>query len=162
MGGFRALSDTVEGPLAAVVRDACERDAEGRPEEAAALYERAFNESLSTGSELPSFLVGRLAVLYRRLGRFEDEIFLLERYHDSRTDDAMQARYRARLTKAYALAAQHRLSDSGALASVRASTARSVGKRRRRPRGDDRLVTMRDPLTSYTAAPDPSEALLPK
>ncbi|MDQ2666901.1 MAG: tetratricopeptide repeat protein [Gemmatimonadota bacterium] len=138
MGGYRALSEDVVGDVADVVRDASERDAEGRPEEAAVLYERAFSESLASGAELPSFLVGRLAVLYRRLGRFEDEIYLLERYRDSRTDDEMQARYRARLAKAHSLAAQHRMSDSVALASVRASTQRSLGKRRR-SRGQQRV-----------------------
>lgn len=140
MGGYRPLSDSVVGAMADIVRDASESDAEGRPVEAAALYEQAFSQSLAEASELPSFLVGRLAVLYRRLGRFEDEIYLLERYRDSRTDDEMQTRYRARLTKAYALAAQHRLSDSVALASVRASTERSVVKRRR-PRGGSRSAT---------------------
>jgi hypothetical protein len=80
--------------------------------------------------------VGRLAVIYRKLGRFDDEIFLLERYRDSLTDDELQARYRARLAKAYALAAQHRISDSVALASVRAATERGVSKRRRGRRSD--------------------------
>ncbi|CAN5142649.1 hypothetical protein BH09GEM1_BH09GEM1_19890 [soil metagenome] len=93
-------------------------------------YEDAFSQALASGSELPSFLVGRLATLYRRLGRFDDEIYLLERFRDSLVNDDLQARYRARLTKAQALAAQHRMSDSVALASVRASRERSIGKRR--------------------------------
>ena len=126
-----------------LVREASERDVEGRPQEAAVLYERAFCQAVEFGTALPSFVVGRLAVLYRRLGQFDDEIFLLERYRDSLVDDDLQARYRARLTKAYSLAAQHRGSDSVALASVRASTERSIGKRRvrvsqsRRSRGSD-------------------------
>jgi len=147
MGGYRTLSEHIVGVVADVVRDASDRDAEGRPEEAAVLYERAFSQSLAAGSELPSFLVGRLAVLYRRMGRFEDEIYLLERYRDSRTDDEMQARYRARLTKAHALASQHRVSDSVALASVRAATERSLGKRRR-PRGDGSRSKDRRPAES--------------
>lgn len=113
-----------------ILREASERDMEGLSQEAAVLYERAFCQAIEVGTALPSFVVGRLAVLYRRLGRFEDEIFLLERYRDSLVDDDLQARYRARLTKAYSLAAQHRGSDSVALASVRASTERSIGKRR--------------------------------
>ena len=126
-----------------LVREASERDVEGRPQEAAVLYERAFCQAVEFGTALPSFVVGRLAVLYRRLGQFDDEIFLLERYRDSLVDDDLQARYRARLTKAYALAAQHRGSDSVALASVRASTERSSRRRRvrvsqtRRSRGFD-------------------------
>lgn len=112
------------------LREASEQDMKGLSQEAAVLYERAFCQAIEFGTALPSFVVGRLAVLYRRLGRFEDEIFLLERYRDSLVDDDLQARYRARLTKAYSLAAQHRGSDSVALASVRASTERSIGKRR--------------------------------
>ena len=113
-----------------LLREAAEQDVAGLAPEAAALYERAFCESLEFKTALPSFVVGRLAVLYRRLGQFDNEIYLLERYRDSLVDDDLQARYRARLTKAYALAAQHRGSDSVALASVRASTERSLGKRR--------------------------------
>lgn len=113
-----------------LVQEASARDMEGNAHEAAALYERAFCQAVELRTALPSFVVGRLAVLYRRLGQFDNEIFLLERYRDGLVHDDLQARYRARLTKAYSLAAQHRGSDSVALASVRASTERSIGKRR--------------------------------
>lgn len=113
-----------------LLHEAAARDMEGRSQEAALLYERAFCQAVELRVALPPFVVGRLAVLYRRLGQFDNEIFLLERYRDSLIDDDLQARYRARLTKAYSLAAQHRGSDSVALASVRASTERSIGKRR--------------------------------
>ena len=113
-----------------LVREASELDIEGRSQEAALLYERAFCQAVEFRTALPSFVVGRLAVLYRRLGQFDDEIFLLERYRDSLVDDDLQARYRARLAKAYSLAAQQRGSDSVALASVRASTERSIRRRR--------------------------------
>ena len=132
-----------------LVREASERDVEGRSQEAAVLYERAFCQAVEFGTALPSFVVGRLAVLYRRLGQFDDEIFLLERYRDSLVDDDLQARYRARLTKAYSLAAQHRGSDSVALASVRASTERSSRRRRVRTSPTRR---------SSGAAPQPCEA----
>lgn len=131
--------DSFPGDLGDLVRDAMDRGADGQSQEAALLYERAFNLALSGESDVPPFIVGRLAVIYRRLGRFDDEIFLLERYRDSLTNDELQTRYRARLTKAYALASQHRLTDSGALASVRASTARSASKRRARSRTQHRV-----------------------
>ena len=134
MGGFRLRDDSFTGDLGELVRDAMERGANGQSQEAALLYERAFCLALSGESDVPPSIVGRLAVIYRRLGRYDDEIFLLERYRDSLTDDELRARYRARLTKAYALAAQHRLTDSGALASVRASAARTASKRRARRR----------------------------
>lgn len=129
-------ADSFPGDLGELVRDAMEHGSEGRADEAAALYEQAFCRALAGTTEVPPSIVGRLAVIYRRLGRFDDEIFLLERYRDSLTDDELQARYRARLAKAYALAAQHRISDSVALASVRAATERSVSKRRRSRRRD--------------------------
>ena len=131
MGGYRISADNFTGDLGALVREAMERWSEGQAHEAAALYEQAFCRALTGGTEIPASIVGRLAVIYRRLGRFDDEIFLLERYRDSLTDDDLQARYRARLAKAYALASQHRISDSVALASVRAATERGVSKRRR-------------------------------
>ena len=102
------------------------------------MYERAVSRAIEADGDIPASIVGRLAVIYRRLGRFDDEIFLLERYRDSLDDDDLQARYRARLAKAYALAAQHRASDSVALASVRASTERNMSKRRRSRRVDHR------------------------
>ena len=138
MGGYRLRADSFTGDLGELVREAMERGVEGQGEEAAALYEQAFSHALALKTEVPASIVGRLAVIYRRLGRFEDEIFLLERYRDSLTDDELQARYRARLAKAYALAAQHRISDSVALSSVRDATARSVLKRRRTRRADHR------------------------
>ena len=130
--------DGYDGDLGELVRAAMERVSAGQAIEAAALYEQAFCRALASSADIPAALVGRLAVLYRKLGRFDDEIYLLERYRDSLTDDEMQARYRARLTKAYALAAQHRMSDSVALASVRASTERSVSTRRRGRRREHR------------------------
>ena len=135
MGGYRIQPDSFTGDLGEVVREAMELASEGRADEAA-LYEGAFSRALEESSEIPASVVGRLAVIYRALGRFDDEIFLLERYRDSLQDDEMQARYRARLAKAHALASQHRISDSVALASVRASTARSASKRRRTRRVD--------------------------
>ena len=136
MGGYRMRADSFSGDLAELVHEAMEHGSEGRAMEAAALYEQAFCRALSHDGDVPASIVGRLAVIYRRLGQFDDEIFLLERYRDSLTSDELQARCRARLTKAYALAAQHRISDSVALASVRASTERSASKRRRSRRVD--------------------------
>ncbi len=139
MGGYRMRTDGFAGDLGELVRSAMECGTEGRAQDAAALYEQAFCLALSGHAEIPASIVGRLAVIYRRLGRFDDEIFLLERYRDSLTDDDMQARYRARLAKAYALASQHRISDSVALASVRAATERGISKRRMSRRQHHRM-----------------------
>ena len=139
MGGYRIRDDSFTGDLGDLVRDAMKRGADGQSHEAALLYERAFSLALSGKSDIPPSIVGRLAVLYRRLGRYDDEIFLLERYRDSLTNDELQARYRSRLTKAYALASHHQLTDSVALASVRASTARSASKRRAGRRAHHRV-----------------------
>lgn len=148
MGGYRIAADSFAGDFGALVREAMELGTAGRASEAAVLYEQAVRSALSVKAELPASVVGRLAVIYRRLGRFDDEIFLLERYRDSLSDEELQSRYRARLAKAYALAAQHRPPESGALASVRASTERSASKRRRSSRSLTRR-TQRSETDTY-------------
>jgi hypothetical protein len=70
---------------------------------------------------MPGWLVGRLAMKYRALGRYDDEVQLLERYEATQHSESMRTRYLARLSKARAMAAmrkRHTRSD-GATSSVR-------------------------------------------
>ena len=108
------------GLAAESAREASILEREGKFADAVRVYQRAIDESLTNRGELPGFICGRLAQLYRRLKRYGLEVELLERYHDSQTDDVARSRFHARLSKARTLAARHRESDCGALASVRA------------------------------------------
>jgi hypothetical protein len=85
------------------------------------VFEATLADFARTGNALPGWLCGRLAVLYRSLGRHDDEVTLLERYRESQTSDDARTRYDARLSKARTLADRRRRSDSGALASIRQS-----------------------------------------
>lgn len=79
---------------------------------------------------MPTFITGRLAMLYRSLGQLDNEVELLERYKNTETSDATRHRFEARLAKARALAERSRTRDSVALASVRAiSSSRSTRMR---------------------------------
>ena len=69
--------------------------------------------------ELPGWLCGRLAALYRALKRYDDEVLLLERYRESQTSEEARTRFDARLSKARAIAERKRRTDTRALASVR-------------------------------------------
>jgi hypothetical protein len=91
----------------------------GEPETAVVLLEEALLASARTRPELPGWLCGRLAALYRTLARYDDEVYLLERYRESQTSEDARSRYDARLSKARTIAERKRRSDSGALRSVR-------------------------------------------
>ena len=129
MPGYRLLASHVSGPVADCIRDAdllrCSGDVAG----AAAVLERAL-EAAARRPEMPASICGRLAALYRTLGRYDDEVGLLERYADSHVADDLRARFTARLSKARALAERHRRFDTGALRTVRESRIRA----RKRPR----------------------------
>jgi hypothetical protein len=118
--GFRNLSDSFTGGVADLSRQASELEDAGNHADAIALYERAILMACVEGPELPGFVCGRLAAAYRRAGRYQDELDLLERYRDSQTADDVRSRFDARLSKARALADKHTRTDSAALASVRA------------------------------------------
>lgn len=120
MPGFRTLSDAVTGGVADLAREATARDERGDHDGAIALFERALDMAAAERVELPGFVCGRLAASYRRAGRYQDELELLERYRDSQTAEDARSRFDARLSKARALADKHRRTDSAALASVRA------------------------------------------
>ncbi|MEP7002509.1 MAG: hypothetical protein ABI969_18605 [bacterium] len=133
MPGYKPLPSTVIGPDADQVRQAESRNRGGNPEAAVRLLEEALGASAALRSELPGWLCGRLASLYRTLGRYDDEVFLLERYRDSQCVEEARTRYDARLYKARTIAERKRPRDSGALASVRESMDRPRRRRAVRP-----------------------------
>lgn len=69
--------------------------------------------------ELPGWLCGRLAALYRGLKQYDDEVLLLERYRESQTSEDARTRFDARLSKARAIAERKRRTETRALSSVR-------------------------------------------
>jgi hypothetical protein len=93
------------------------------------MLEEALDASLATRSEMPGWICGRLAALYRTSGRYDDEVRLLERYRESQNAEEARTRDDARLSKARTIAERKRRSESGALASVRASLDRPRTRR---------------------------------
>jgi hypothetical protein len=133
MPGYRSLPDALSGAAADLVRDAYRLEQEGEHASAMHLYLQAITESLKERPEMPSFVCGRLAAVYRRLERYQDEVDLLESFRDTQTQEDSRARFDARLSKARAIADKHERSDSGALNSVR-EVKRSSALRPRRNR----------------------------
>jgi hypothetical protein len=125
------------GDAADQAREADARHRVGDSAAAIRLLEEALSASIAKAPVYPGWLCGRLAALYRTLGRYDDEVRLLERYRESQTSEEARTRYDARLCKARAIAERKRRRDSGALDSVRASIGRP---RTRRPRRDETPV----------------------
>jgi hypothetical protein len=121
MPGFPPLSAQLSGAAADSVRAAESLQRGGEPEHAAVMLEEALAASLAITPVIPGWLCGRLAALYRALGRLDDEVLLLEQYRDSQPDDDARTRYDARLSKARSLAERRRRTESGAVISVRNS-----------------------------------------
>lgn len=119
MPGYRSLSSSVIGSAADSAREAESRRRDGDPSTAVALLEEALEASARVTVELPGWLCGRLAALYRTLGRYDDEVQLLERYRESQISEEARSRYDARLSKARTIAERKRRPESGALSSVR-------------------------------------------
>ena len=130
MPGYRALSSSVTGHAADSAREAELLRRDGDPETAVLLLEEALDASRRTTDAMPGWLCGRLAALYRTLGRHDDEVALLERYRESQSSEEARSRYDARLSKARTIAERKRRTDSGALRSVR----QVLGTSRRRTR----------------------------
>ena len=97
---------------------------------AARLLEEALEASVRTRPELPGWICGRLASIYRSLKRYDDEVMLLERYRESQTTEEARTRFDARLSKARAIAERKRRPLTGALDSVRQVRRRSKERRR--------------------------------
>jgi hypothetical protein len=131
MPGYKALPSFMTGAAADQVREAEARHRTGDSAAAVHLLEEALAASVAARPAYPGWLCGRLAALYRTLGRYDDEVHLLERYRETQTSEEARTRYDARLCKARTIAERKRRPDSGALDSVRASLGRP---RSRRPR----------------------------
>jgi hypothetical protein len=129
MPGYKSLPSFMTGQAADQVREAESRHRIGDSQTAVQLLEDALEASIARRPELPGWLCGRLAALYRTLGRYDDEVALLERYRESQTSEDARTRYDARLSKARTIADRKRRSDSGALLSVRASMERPRARR---------------------------------
>lgn len=129
MPGYKPLPLSVIGAEADQVRQAESRRRGGDPGKAIQLLEDALEASLQLTPVLPGWLCGRLAALYRTIGRHDDEVLLLERYRDSQEVEEARTRYNARLSKARTIAERKRRSDSGALDSVRALMGRPSVRR---------------------------------
>jgi hypothetical protein len=119
------------GAAADQVREAEAKHRTGDSAAAVQLLEEALAASIATRPAYPGWLCGRLAALYRTLGRYDDEVHLLERYRESQTSEEARTRYDARLCKARTIAERKRRPDSGALDSVRASLGRPRTRRSR-------------------------------
>jgi hypothetical protein len=91
----------------------------GDPAEAIRMLETTLELYTRTTPELPGWLCGRLAALYRALKRYDDEVVLLERYRESQSSEDARTRFDARLSKARAIAERKRRTETRALSSVR-------------------------------------------
>jgi hypothetical protein len=130
MPGYRTLSSHISGRAAEHAREAEIRQRDGDPEAAAQLLEEALEASAKVRPELPGWVCGRLASIYRTLKRYDDEVLLLERYRESQSSEEARTRFDARLSKARAIADRKRRPDTGALATVRQVRTRSSLRRR--------------------------------
>ncbi|MEO8560593.1 MAG: hypothetical protein ABI601_00865 [bacterium] len=127
MPGYKTLPEQFDGPAAAQVRFAEVLQRAGANDDAAQLLESALEVCVATTPELPGWLCGRLASIYRTLKRHDDEVRLLMRYRDSQTSEEARARFDARLSKAHAIAARSSRSETRMLASVRTAVNRKSG-----------------------------------
>src|SRR5829696_6147441 len=130
MPGYRSLSAQLSGTAAEHAREAELRQRGGDPDTAARLLEEALDASLRVRPEMPGWICGRLASIYRTLKRYDDEVDLLERYRESQTSEEARTRFDARLSKARAIADRKRRPETGALATVRQVRTRSSLRRR--------------------------------
>jgi len=130
MPGYRSLSSHISGTAAEHAREAEVRQRDGDSEAAARLLEDALEASMRVRPELPGWICGRLASIYRTLKRYDDEVLLLERYRESQTSEEARTRFDARLSKARAIADRKRRPETGALATVRQVRTRSSLRRR--------------------------------
>lgn len=107
MPGYRPLRSAEEPRHVAVAARADELSRAGHDDEAARVLEELIAELEASGDALPNWPYGRLAFVYRRLGRHADEVELLERYVALQPDEEQSVRFNARLSKAHALLAKH-------------------------------------------------------
>jgi hypothetical protein len=149
MPGYKALPSFMTGEAADQVREAEARHRIGDSAAAVQLLEEALAASIAVRAVYPGWLCGRLAALYRTLGRYDDEVLLLERYRDSQLSEEARTRYDARLCKARTIAERKRRPESGALDSIRVSLGRP---RTRRPRNVAAAAPLRAPVLMGVSA----------
>ncbi len=154
MPGYRSVPDALSGVAADLAREASSLEAAGDRDGAVRLYEEAIAVARAERAEMPGFVCGRLAAAYRRMGRYQDEVALLEAHRDSQTDEAAQSRFDARLSKARAIAEKFSRTDSGALASVRAIRRNTETRAARRARLDGERQGEASPATTDAAPVD--------
>src|SRR3982750_3078416 len=135
MPGYRSLSTHLSGTAADHAREAELRQRGGDAEMAAQLLEEALEASVRVRPEMPGWICGRLASIYRSLKRYDDEVLLLERYRESQTSEEARTRFDARLSKARAIADRKRRPVTGALETARQVRHRSSQRRRTPARG---------------------------
>ena len=151
MPGYRSLSTHLSGTAAEHAREAEVLQRGGDSETAARLLEEALEASLRMRPEMPGWVCGRLASIYRTLKRHDDEVLLLERYRDSQTSEEARTRFDARLSKARAIAERKRRPETGALETVRQVRNRSSLRRRTPARSLDVAVARGAATTNYAA-----------
>jgi hypothetical protein len=140
MPGYKSLPDRFDGLAAEQARIAEALQRAGANEDAAHLLEAALDVCAAQTPELPGWLCGRLAALYRTLKRHDDEVRLLMRYRDSQTSEEARARFDTRLSKAQAIAERKSRTDTRMLTSVRsAPSRRPAGAHAPIERSDDEL-----------------------
>ena len=124
MPGYRSLPDEFSGTAAEQVRFAELLQRAGADEDAVHMLESALEVYVASTPELPGWLCGRLAAMYRTLKRHDDEVRLLVRFRDSQRSEEARSRFDARLSKARALAERKMKSETQMLTSVRSAVSR--------------------------------------
>jgi hypothetical protein len=124
MPGYKSLPEQFNGPAAEQVRLAEALQRVGATEDAAQLLEAALEVCAADAAELPGWLCGRLATLYRTLHRYDDEVRLLVRYRDSQRSEDSRGRFDARLSKARAMAERASRTDTHIIATVKRAPSR--------------------------------------
>jgi hypothetical protein len=142
MPGYRALPARLSGSAANHVRQAELRRQDGDLASAALMLELALELATRDDGEMPAWICGRLAAVYRSLARNDEEVDLLERYCESGVTDEASARFRARLSKARAIAERRRKAETGALQTVREVQTRSRSRRRGAEPGDSASIAV--------------------
>jgi hypothetical protein len=130
MPGYKSLPEEFNGLAAEHVRIAEVLQRIGAKEDAANLLEAALEVCAATSPELPGWLCGRLATMYRTLKRHDDEVRLLLRYRDSQRSDEARTRFDARLSKARAIAERKSRTDTRMLTSVSTAVSRRPAEHR--------------------------------
>jgi hypothetical protein len=130
MPGYRTSSSQLDGSAAQHAHEAELRQRGGDTETAAKMLEDLLEASLLVHPEMPGWLCGRLASVYRSLKRYDDEVMLLERYRESQRSEEARTRFDARLSKARAIAERKRRPQTGALDTVRQVRRRASQRRR--------------------------------